>query len=1257
MSTITTRAGKGSPLTNTEVDNNFTNLNTDKAELSGATFTGNVKISSSLPVLTLKDSNNGGGGGAEQSIQFQIMDGSVSTYIGTDETTTSHSDLVITNNHASGYVDDAGITDTTSDIVLYPLTHVRIASGDLQMGTTTVISSTRDATLGSLLVSHVPTSAQSGIIYPAVIEANDSSNNNDYVVGDGVGIQFKIGTNDVGSPAEQSQLGASIAAIREASTDAFSNAGLGFFITQDNETLDEALRINSDGDVAFKLGDATFIDDKKAIFGNDGDLEIFSGSGNGVIKGASGAEVQLRSTSKVILQDTTGLTSMVEATAGGSVKLYNDGDLKLEAATAIDLHATTTLKAEGTATETTPQHSQSLRFLASGWDTNHGARDVDWFVRAESTNSAYPEVDLVFYEEDESYNHYKMILRGRGSGASYQDAVAADFYGTVNINENTDGAGGGLTVDGSANFYDTAIITSGANDALDLNITDDVANRNRNAMNLTFDLSGADATTADRTKVGLRINVNSTATGGDTFHEHRVYGIKNDVIISGDSDIVYGQYNLVETQHSAGISSVVYGDYTQVIVDESGSGNTTNAYGTYGYVNVQSSGTGAATTNTYGGYFRSLCTTTQEKNISHMHGIMAEVEIDNSANGVTVTNAYVVRAYYDNDVVSSGDATVLNSYLFQGAYAGALPNNPFGVYISSDVPNYFRGSVDVRGDDGLMVKNTADTHLAVMVQTDLASDYGIMRFYGANAAQVGFLIGYGSTNTTPNELSIKATHAAGAFSVFTNGQRRLRVQNALTTVSTPMVIEAATDVSPTSTAHAFQIGAVGTQNLRFDPNEIMAVNADGSNHDLRLQHSGGKVLVNNDLILEGHKIATNGSTMDFSVDDDTGGANQQFRWSEGGVVRMVLEDNDLYVHDNINAGRKYESGGTNVTFDTTSSHISAYAADIVDGSGTEYRTFIQAYNTTDPDVAVFQAFSKDVMADTGTSAHNEKSTAHLLDNGGRSWSWNSGYAGRVRIGNTSTTTAYRAGDNNFSAYSGTGNAQGHTSYAGFTQIIGRESANGDDVFAVYTGGQYRIEFDADGNGRFDGGADISAADYAEYFEWADGNPNNEDRRGHSVVLNSDGTIRIATASDPVDDIIGIVSVEAAVVGDSAWAAWTGKYERDRFGQTVYEDYDLLCWGPYDEEIKSYKTQTTRQAMIDAGREADIPEDAITVVKQRQKLSADYDPDREYTPRKDRREWQAIGLMGKLPLLVGQPTAPQWRKLFDLNDEVEMWLVR
>ena len=48
MATITTRSGKGSPLTNNEVDANFNNLNTDKAELSGAAFTGAITTNSTF---------------------------------------------------------------------------------------------------------------------------------------------------------------------------------------------------------------------------------------------------------------------------------------------------------------------------------------------------------------------------------------------------------------------------------------------------------------------------------------------------------------------------------------------------------------------------------------------------------------------------------------------------------------------------------------------------------------------------------------------------------------------------------------------------------------------------------------------------------------------------------------------------------------------------------------------------------------------------------------------------------------------------------------------------------------------------------------------------------------------------------------------------------------------------------------------------------------------------------------------------------
>ena len=51
MTTITTRSGKGSPLTNNEVDANFTNLNDDKVEASGDSMTGNLSFGDNNKVI------------------------------------------------------------------------------------------------------------------------------------------------------------------------------------------------------------------------------------------------------------------------------------------------------------------------------------------------------------------------------------------------------------------------------------------------------------------------------------------------------------------------------------------------------------------------------------------------------------------------------------------------------------------------------------------------------------------------------------------------------------------------------------------------------------------------------------------------------------------------------------------------------------------------------------------------------------------------------------------------------------------------------------------------------------------------------------------------------------------------------------------------------------------------------------------------------------------------------------------------------
>ena len=60
----------------------------------------------------------------------------------------------------------------------------------------------------------------------------------------------------------------------------------------------------------------------------------------------------------------------------------------------------------------------------------------------------------------------------------------------------------------------------------------------------------------------------------------------------------------------------------------------------------------------------------------------------------------------------------------------------------------------------------------------------------------------------------------------------------------------------------------------------------------------------------------------------------------------------------------------------------------------------------------------------------------------------------------------------------------------------------------------------------------TGADYAECFEWEDGNPDNEDRRSLFVsIVNGTRKIRKSMTGD---DILGITSIDASVVGNAAY---------------------------------------------------------------------------------------------------------------------------
>jgi len=196
----------------------------------------------------------------------------------------------------------------------------------------------------------------------------------------------------------------------------------------------------------------------------------------------------------------------------------------------------------------------------------------------------------------------------------------------------------------------------------------------------------------------------------------------------------------------------------------------------------------------------------------------------------------------------------------------------------------------------------------------------------------------------------------------------------------------------------------------------------------------------------------------------------------------------------------------------------------------------------------------------------------------------------------------------------------------------------------------------DGNGYADGSWTSPAADYAEYFEWNDGNPSSEDRVGITVSLIGN-KIQAATEGD---EIIGVVSANPVIVGDAAWNKWQNKYLVDDYNRYQTETVETVSWveTPLPSEDDEEPSKVTHSYIFDSIPEGVTPpDDAERLDVERRILNPDYDPDQTYVPREDRPEWDTIGLVGKLRIRKGQPTAAGWIKMRDISDTVEEWLVK
>ena len=154
--------------------------------------------------------------------------------------------------------------------------------------------------------------------------------------------------------------------------------------------------------------------------------------------------------------------------------------------------------------------------------------------------------------------------------------------------------------------------------------------------------------------------------------------------------------------------------------------------------------------------------------------------------------------------------------------------------------------------------------------------------------------------------------------------------------------------------------------------------------------------------------------------------------------------------------------------------------------------------------------------------------------------------------------------------------------------------------------------DWSGNAVFAGTVSNSGADYAEYFEWLDGNTDNEDRVGFIVTLEGD---KIKKANDG-DDMLGIISGTMTVLGDDAEWYWHGRYLKDEFGRIQYHyvDEDVIECQRFENEDGTIEWRDV-------------------VVGKKQVLypivNPKYDATKIYVSRKDRKEWNAVGMLGKL----------------------------
>tara|TARA_R100001443_G_scaffold30415_1_gene44086 strand:- start:417 stop:3113 length:2697 start_codon:yes stop_codon:yes gene_type:complete len=489
-----------------------------------------------------------------------------------------------------------------------------------------------------------------------------------------------------------------------------------------------------------------------------------------------------------------------------------------------------------------------------------------------------------------------------------------------------------------------------------------------------------------------------------------------------------------------------------------------------------------------------------------------------------------------------------------------------------------------------------------------------------------------------------------------------------------------------SSGHAFGETTLNDHKILVDSNGFFKIEKHDSDYDvtiLKLSEQISQVNCNSFVIKEG-------STADNLAEDNRVEINP--RANDSDVDKMVIkyvkgteynsqpvwgvtDEGTVTQRDSLTVGRQHSDDNTPVPYYSSGNKILSVERGM-SGDTTKrcfYWAVLDDVSSDSGDLNNMKMYNS-LSTSTELITTND-SSSHLrfgIKMNGMTQSKSSFFAGRCE-GDSSSPVSVYGGSSTCSAY---GDGAGGVTYirgdnnptsSHMAVNVDNDNSGGTSP-NNYAGVKFKVRAQ-DGRIYQDYGSTFSNADYAEFFEWTDGNTASEYRAGHSVVLVGE-KIRLATDDDKQEDIIGIVSPAPGIVGDSACNHWDRAYQKDQFGKEIMTPVKVYKWNP---ERDNWQPKTEREAInAREGCEVSKFEERIAngtippwvrdvvyeITDYRRTKNTDWDRSKEYIPREDRPEWDAIGLVGKLWLKPGQPTGDRWKRLkVDSETKNELWLVR